>query len=60
MFERKKKDGEALAQEKATNAQKMAEEQLKKTGEALQQTKQDAENLAASTGLSIHKVLLII
>lgn len=40
-----------MAQEKANAAQKLAEEQVKKTGEALSQTKSDAENLAAGTGI---------
>lgn len=50
LFERKKKDAGELAQEKANTAHKLAEEQVKKTGEALSQTKTDAENLAASSG----------
>lgn len=54
LFERKKKDAGELAQEKANAAQKLAEEQVKKTGEALSQTRSDAENLAASTGKNWH------
>lgn len=50
LFERKKKDAGDLAQDKVNAAQKLAEEQVKKTGEALSQTKSDAENLAAGTG----------
>uniref|UniRef100_A0A1B0DHP1 Uncharacterized protein n=1 Tax=Phlebotomus papatasi TaxID=29031 RepID=A0A1B0DHP1_PHLPP len=51
LFDRKKKDAETLAAEKAATAQKMAEEQVKKAGEAVGQTRSEAENLAASTGL---------
>lgn len=50
LFSRKKEDVEKLAKEKADNAAKMAEEQAKAVGESVQQTKSEAENLAASTG----------
>lgn len=50
LFSKKKDEAEKLAKEKADNAQKMAEEQAKKVGEAVQQTKSEAENLATSTG----------
>lgn len=50
LFDRKKKDAETLAAEKASTAQKMAEEQVRKAGEAVGQTRSEAENLAASTG----------
>lgn len=51
LFSKKKDEAEKLAKEKAENAQKMAEEQAKKVGEAVQQTKSEAENLATSTGM---------
>lgn len=50
LFERKKKDVEQLAQEKATEAQKLAEEQAKLASDAFSKTKSDAEQLATSTG----------
>lgn len=50
LFDRKKKDAEQVAAEKATAAQKMAEEQARKTAEAIGQTKSEVENLAADTG----------
>ena len=53
LFERKKKDVEKLAAEKATEAQQLDEEQAKKTSDALLQTKNEAENLAASTGILV-------
>lgn len=51
LFSKKKDEAEKMAQEKAQNAQKMAEEQATKIGQSIQQTKSEAENLAASTGL---------
>lgn len=50
LFDRKKKDAEKLAADKVAEAQKLAEEQARKAGEAIGQTKSEAENLAASTG----------
>lgn len=50
LFERKKKDVEKLAHDKAAEAQKLAEEQAQKTSEALLKTKNEAEGIAASTG----------
>lgn len=51
LFERKKKDVEKLAQDKAAEAQHLAEEQAKKTSDALLQTKAEAEALVTSSGL---------
>lgn len=51
LFERKKKDVEKLAHDKAAEAQKMAEEQAHKASESLIKTKGEAENIAASTGI---------
>lgn len=50
LFSRKKDEAEKLGEEKVNNAQKMAEEQATKIGQSIQQTKSEAENLAASTG----------
>lgn len=50
LFERKKKDVEKLAQEKAAEAQHLAEEQAQKTSEALNKTKSEAEGIVTSTG----------
>lgn len=50
LFERKKKDVEQLAQEKAAEAQKIAEEQVKLASDSLTKAKTDAEKLASSTG----------
>lgn len=50
LFDRKKKDAEKLAADKAAEAQKMAEEQARKVGEEIGKTKNEAEALAASTG----------
>lgn len=56
LFSKKKDEAEKLAKEKADNAQKMAEEQAKKVGEAVQQTKSEAENLATDTGKKYNKI----
>jgi len=50
LFSKKKDEAEKLASDKATEAQKLAEEQAKKVGQSVQQTKGEAEQLAASTG----------
>lgn len=50
LFERKKKDVEELAQEKAAEAQKLAEEQVKLAADSLTKAKTDAEQLALKTG----------
>lgn len=50
LFDRKKKDAEKLAADKAAEAQKIAEEQARKVGEEIGKTKSEAEALAASTG----------
>lgn len=50
LFSKKKDEAEKIGQEKVNNAQKMAEEQATKIGQSIQQTKSEAENLAASTG----------
>lgn len=60
LFSKKKDEAEKLGQEKAHNAQKMAEEQATKIGQSIQQTKSEAENLAASTGESFLLVHLTI
>lgn len=50
MFERKKKDVEKLAHDKAAEAQRLAEEQAQKTSDAVLKTKGEAEAIATSTG----------
>lgn len=50
LFSKKKDEAEKLANDKAVEAQKLAEEQAKKVGQSVQQTKGEAEQLAASTG----------
>ncbi len=50
LFERKKKDVEQLAAEKAAEAQKLAEDQAKLAADSLTKAKTDAEKLALSTG----------
>lgn len=57
LFERKKKDVEELAHEKAAEAQKMAEDQAKLAADSLTKAKTDAEQLAASTGAKIFSCL---
>lgn len=42
-----------MASDKAVEAQKLAEEQAKKVGQSVQQTKNEAEQLATSTGNSV-------
>lgn len=51
LFDRKKKDAEKLAADKAAEAQKIAEEQARKVGEEIGKTKSEAEALASSTGI---------
>lgn len=59
LFDRKKKDVEKLAQDKAAEAQHLAEEQAKLTSDALLKTKAEAEALVASTGLTkFHSFIL--
>lgn len=50
LFERKKKDVEELAAQKAAEAQKIAEDQVKLATDSFSQAKTDAEKLALSTG----------
>lgn len=57
LFERKKKDVEKLAHDKAAEAQKMAEEQAQKASESLMKTKNEAEGIAASNGKCFHHFL---
>lgn len=57
LFERKKKDAEQLAADKVAEAQKMAEEQAKLAANSLNQTKNEAEQLALSTGINQLKFL---
>lgn len=45
LFERKKKEVSDLAAEKATEAQTYAEEQAKKVGESIEQTKNEASGI---------------
>lgn len=60
LFERKKKDVEKLAHDKAAEAQKMAEEQAQKASESLMKTKGEAENIAASTGMiNLFKLMIL-
>lgn len=51
LFERKKKDVEQLAQEKAAEVQKLAEDQAKLAADSLTKAKADVEQLASSTGI---------
>lgn len=50
LFERKKKDVEKLAHDKAAEAQHLAEEQAQKSAEALAKTKAEAEAIVKGTG----------
>lgn len=50
LFERKKKDAEQLAADKLAEAQKNAEEQAKRAGDAFEQTKKEAGDILSSTG----------
>lgn len=50
LFERKKKDAEQLAAEKAAEIQKLAEEQAQKAGEVLSKTKNEAGEIVNGTG----------
>lgn len=50
LFERKKKEVEDLATEKAAEAQTYAEEQAKKTGEAIEDTKKEATGIFGGAG----------
>lgn len=59
LFDRKKKDAETLAAEKAEAAKKLAEEQAQKTAEALDESKREAEEMAASTGKTLMDSLLM-
>lgn len=54
LFDRKKKDVEKLAHDKAAEAQQLAEEQAKKTSDALLKTKADAEAVVNSAGWIIY------
>lgn len=51
LFDKKKKDVEQLATEKAHDAQEYAEDQAKKIGDAIEHTKNEAGGLMAGTGL---------
>lgn len=53
LFERKKKEVEELANEKAAEAQKLAADQAKLAADSLTKAKTDAEQLASSTGEKI-------
>lgn len=50
LFERKKKEVADLAAEKAAEAQAYADEQAKKVGESIEQTKTEASNIIGGTG----------
>lgn len=50
LFERKKKEVADLAAEKAAEAQTYADEQAKKVGESIEQTKTEASNIIGGTG----------
>lgn len=50
LFNKKKTEAEQLAQDKLTDAQKMAEEEAKKVADSLTQAKNETEQLAANTG----------
>lgn len=50
LFERKKKDVEESALEKAAEVQRLAQEQAKQVADSLTKAKTDAEELASSTG----------
>lgn len=59
LFERKKKDAEQLATDKVAEAQKLAEEQAKLATNSLVQTKNEAGQLAASTGNIFYRIFMI-
>lgn len=50
LFERKKKDAEQIAAEKSAEAQKYIEDQLKKSSEAVAQTKNEVGKMVSDTG----------
>lgn len=50
LFERKKKEVSDLAAEKATEAQTYADEQAKKFGESIEQTKNEASGIIGGAG----------
>lgn len=50
LFDRKKKDAEQIAAEKAAEAQKYVEDQIQKGGEAAAQTKNEFGQLVTETG----------
>lgn len=50
LFERKKKEVGDLATEKASEAQSYAEEQAKKVGESIEQTKKEASEIVGGAG----------
>lgn len=63
IFDRKKKEVEQLASEKANEAHGYAEEQAKKAGDSIDQTAKEAGQILSSTGvfssmLSILKQLI--
>lgn len=51
LFDKKKKEVEQLATEKAHDAQESAEEQAKRIGDAIDQTKNEAGELISGAGL---------
>lgn len=64
MFESNKNDAEKLAAKKVAEAKHLAEEQTKKTTDAVQKTKSDADAVAKSTGkimnlfLNLHRLTI--
>lgn len=54
MFEKKKKDVEQLTAEKVSEAQEYAEEQAKKAGDAVEQTKSEVTGLVSDGGNEGH------
>lgn len=50
LFEKKKKEVSEEVDEKKQEAAGLVNEQIKKTGEALQKTKEDATKIASETG----------
>lgn len=55
LFEKKKKDVEQLTAEKVTEAQEYAEEQAKKAGEAVEQTKNEVTGIVSGGGNKAQK-----
>lgn len=60
LFERKKKEVGDLATEKASEAQTYAEEQAKKAGDAIEETKNEASGILGNACKTIFKTFHLI